>query len=89
MMIAGPAAHQIKYYVLAMSEWVFTRAGSKADDRAPRRNPATVQHVDHAPNSPGSSNSFTLSGIGSPSTIRARSRLVKVLAPVFCIQFFA
>ena len=26
-MIAGPAAHQIKYYVLAVSEWVFTRAG--------------------------------------------------------------
>ena len=32
------------------------RSGSKADDRAPRRNPATVQHVDHAPNSPGSGN---------------------------------
>ena len=30
-MIAGPAAHQIKYYVLAVSEWVFTRAGSLAD----------------------------------------------------------
>jgi hypothetical protein len=51
------------------------REGSKADDRAPRRNAATVQHVDHAPNSPGSGSSFTLSGIGSPSTIRARRPL--------------
>ena len=42
----------------------------KADDRAPRRNPATVQHVDHTPNLPGSGSSLTLSGIGSPSTIR-------------------
>jgi hypothetical protein len=29
-MIARSSAHQIKYYVLAVSEWVFTRAGSKA-----------------------------------------------------------
>jgi SRSO17 transposase len=27
-MIARSAAHQIKYYVLTVSEWVFTRAGS-------------------------------------------------------------
>ena len=37
---------------------------------------ATVQHCngatpDHAPNSPGSGSSFTISGIGSPRTIRA------------------
>ena len=30
-MIARSAAHQIKYYVLAVSEWVFTRAGWKAN----------------------------------------------------------
>jgi hypothetical protein len=28
-MIARSAAHQIKYYVLAVAEWVFTRAGPK------------------------------------------------------------
>ena len=32
-MIARSAAHQIKYYVLAVSGWVFTRAGPFADIR--------------------------------------------------------
>jgi hypothetical protein len=37
----------------------------------PLRKTATVQHLDHAPNSPGSGSTFTISGIGSPRTIRA------------------
>jgi hypothetical protein len=37
----------------------------------PLRNTATLQHPHHGHNSPGSGSSFTISGIGSPMTIRA------------------
>jgi hypothetical protein len=36
-MIARSAAHQIKYYVLAVSRWVFTRAGSNSAVRLQSR----------------------------------------------------
>jgi adenylate cyclase len=39
-MIARSAAHQIKYYGLAVSGWVFTRAGAVADiEKSVRLNP--------------------------------------------------
>jgi hypothetical protein len=52
------------------------------------RNTATVQHRYHAPNSPGSGSSFTISGIGSPRTIRQPTSAglqVGEVAPVGCV----
>jgi len=62
---------------------------SRHSDGLSLRNTATVQHLDHEPNSAGSGSSFTISGMESPRTIRAgRPRRVSIdeVASVGCVS---